>query len=197
VVANAIRHAGLRPDDRVTLSARLREDFARVEVSDLGPGFDPEKVKTRCAGLQMLGELASRWRVVCSDRRLSGERGGRQSLLVQPPAQVPHQPRLVLHRRRPVAPLSQPHTKARRVGRQLPFNPRDQPSPHTVNLGSASRSSRPHDSPPRTMRGLSTQRRHNTAVGINHAQAARFFPPSRARARCFCRAATILGYLDL
>jgi signal transduction histidine kinase len=60
VVANAIRHAGLRPDDRVTLSARLRKDFARVEVTDLGPGFDPEKLKTRGAGLQLLGELASR-----------------------------------------------------------------------------------------------------------------------------------------
>jgi two-component sensor histidine kinase len=68
VVANAIRHAGLRADDRVTLSARLRPDFARVEVSDLGPGFDPEKVKTRGAGLQTLGELASRWGVVCSDK---------------------------------------------------------------------------------------------------------------------------------
>jgi hypothetical protein len=67
VVANAIRHAGLRPDDRVTLSARLREDFARVEVTDLGPGFDPDKVKTRGAGLQLLGDLASRWGVVCSD----------------------------------------------------------------------------------------------------------------------------------
>src|SRR4051812_18662163 len=49
VVTNSIRHAGLKEDDRVVLAARLTRDFARVEVRDPGPGFDPD-VRHRAHG---------------------------------------------------------------------------------------------------------------------------------------------------
>ena len=65
-------------------------------------------------------------------RRLIRERGRLDPLLVEPPAQVRHQPDVVLHRRRPVAALGQPQPKARRVGRQNAFHPRDRQSPHTL-----------------------------------------------------------------
>lgn len=64
VVTNSIRHAGLRDEDRIVIAARLTEDFARVEVRDAGPGFDPD-VRHRATGygLRMLDLLASRWGV--------------------------------------------------------------------------------------------------------------------------------------
>jgi two-component sensor histidine kinase len=68
VVGNAVRHAGLRTDQRIVFFARLSEDFARVEVADQGHGFDPEVVETEGFGLRLLGKLASRWGVECTDR---------------------------------------------------------------------------------------------------------------------------------
>src|SRR4029453_840398 len=38
IVGNAVRHAGLRTDQRIVFFARLSEDFARVEVADPGGG---------------------------------------------------------------------------------------------------------------------------------------------------------------
>jgi anti-sigma regulatory factor (Ser/Thr protein kinase) len=63
VVANSVRHAGLRSDQRIVFFARLDDDFARVEVADPGMGFDPAAVKTDGYGLKLLGTLASRWGV--------------------------------------------------------------------------------------------------------------------------------------
>jgi anti-sigma regulatory factor (Ser/Thr protein kinase) len=68
VVGNAVRHAGLRGDQRIVFFARLAEDFARVEVADQGDGFDPEAVESEGFGLRLLGKLASRWGVECTDR---------------------------------------------------------------------------------------------------------------------------------
>jgi anti-sigma regulatory factor (Ser/Thr protein kinase) len=68
VVANAVRHAGVDPDQRIVFFARLGEDFARVEVADQGSGFDPESVETEGFGLRLLGKLANRWGVDCTDR---------------------------------------------------------------------------------------------------------------------------------
>ena len=68
IVGNAVRHAGLRTDQRIVFFARLAEDFARVEVADQGDGFDPERVKTEGFGLRLLAKLASRWGVDCNDR---------------------------------------------------------------------------------------------------------------------------------
>jgi anti-sigma regulatory factor (Ser/Thr protein kinase) len=68
IVGNAVRHAGLRADQRIVFFARLSEDFARVEVADQGEGFDPETVQTEGFGLRLLAKLASRWGVDCNDR---------------------------------------------------------------------------------------------------------------------------------
>jgi anti-sigma regulatory factor (Ser/Thr protein kinase) len=68
IVGNAVRHAGLRGDQRIVFFARLAEDFARVEVADQGEGFDPETVQTEGFGLRLLSKLASRWGCDCTDR---------------------------------------------------------------------------------------------------------------------------------
>jgi anti-sigma regulatory factor (Ser/Thr protein kinase) len=68
IVGNAVRHAGLRGDQRIVFFARLAEDFARVEVADQGEGFDPDAVQTEGFGLRLLGKLASRWGCDCTDR---------------------------------------------------------------------------------------------------------------------------------
>ena len=68
IVGNAVRHAGLRGDQRIVFFARLAEDYARVEVADQGGGFDPELVETEGFGLRLLSKLASDWGVDCTDR---------------------------------------------------------------------------------------------------------------------------------
>jgi two-component sensor histidine kinase len=68
IVGNAVRHAGLRGDQRIVFFARLAEDFARVEVADQGDGFDPESVQSEGFGLRLLAKLASRWGCDCTDR---------------------------------------------------------------------------------------------------------------------------------
>jgi two-component sensor histidine kinase len=68
IVGNAVRHAGLRGDQRIVFFARLAEDFARVEVADQGEGFDPDTVETEGFGLRLLAKLASRWGCDCTDR---------------------------------------------------------------------------------------------------------------------------------
>jgi anti-sigma regulatory factor (Ser/Thr protein kinase) len=63
-VTNSVRHAGLRPDDRIVLAARVTQDFVRVEVRDPGPGFDPDvRHGAPGYGLRMLDMLSSRWGV--------------------------------------------------------------------------------------------------------------------------------------
>ncbi len=72
LVTNSVRHARLRPDDRIVLAARLTPDFARIEIRDSGPGFDPEvRHGADGFGLRMLDTLSSRWGV---DRDDSGTR---------------------------------------------------------------------------------------------------------------------------
>jgi two-component sensor histidine kinase len=68
IIGNAVRHAGLRTDQRIVFFARLSEDFARVEVADQGAGFEPETVQTEGFGLRLLAKLASRWGVDCNER---------------------------------------------------------------------------------------------------------------------------------
>jgi signal transduction histidine kinase len=63
IVSNAVRHAGLRTDQRIVFFARLNDDFARVEVADPGMGFDPDRVETDGYGLKLLDKLAGRWGV--------------------------------------------------------------------------------------------------------------------------------------
>ena len=69
VVTNSIRHAGLAEDDRIVLAARLTDDWARVEVRDGGPGFDPDvRHGAPGYGLRMLDMLAARWGVDADDQ---------------------------------------------------------------------------------------------------------------------------------
>jgi two-component sensor histidine kinase len=64
VVTNSIRHAGMGPDDRIVLAARLGHNFARIEVRDSGPGFEADvRHGSPGFGLRMLDMLASRWGV--------------------------------------------------------------------------------------------------------------------------------------
>jgi anti-sigma regulatory factor (Ser/Thr protein kinase) len=64
LIANAIRHAGLRSDQQIVFAARFVGDFIRVEVHDPGPGFDVATgLGGRGFGLRMVEKLASRWGV--------------------------------------------------------------------------------------------------------------------------------------
>lgn len=64
LIANAIRHAQLTPDQQITFAARFVADFIRVEVHDPGPGFDLERTRGgKGFGLRMVDKLASRWGV--------------------------------------------------------------------------------------------------------------------------------------
>jgi anti-sigma regulatory factor (Ser/Thr protein kinase) len=83
ILGNAVRHADLRDDQRIVFFARLGEDFAHVEVADQGAGFDPEAVQSEGFGLRLLGKLATRWGVDCTDRGCKvwfevDRRGGRR-----------------------------------------------------------------------------------------------------------------------
>jgi anti-sigma regulatory factor (Ser/Thr protein kinase) len=62
VVANAVRHAGLGPSDRILFFCHFEPDFARVEVADSGVGFDPHDVHFGF-GLRLVDKLASDWGV--------------------------------------------------------------------------------------------------------------------------------------
>lgn len=76
LVTNAIRHAGLSPDDWIELVVEVGSDQVRVEVRDPGPGFDPARLsRSKQAptqfggpsrtgwGLEFLRRIASRWGV--------------------------------------------------------------------------------------------------------------------------------------
>ena len=64
LVTNAVRHSGLPDTARIVLAARLTPDFARIEVRDSGPGFDPDvRHDGDGFGLRMLDALAARWGV--------------------------------------------------------------------------------------------------------------------------------------
>ena len=68
-VTNCVRHAGLSPEDRIVLAARITPDFVRVEVRDPGPGFDAGvRHGASGYGLRMLDMLSSRWGVDRDDR---------------------------------------------------------------------------------------------------------------------------------
>jgi anti-sigma regulatory factor (Ser/Thr protein kinase) len=68
LVTNAIRHAGLGPDDTVQLVLLMEDRSLRVEVHDPGSGFRPRKPVPDPArpsgwGLYLVEELADRWGV--------------------------------------------------------------------------------------------------------------------------------------
>jgi anti-sigma regulatory factor (Ser/Thr protein kinase) len=68
LVTNAIRHAALRPGDRISLVVDVTEPALRVEVSDPGQGFEyaepvPDPTRPSGWGLYLVAELADRWGV--------------------------------------------------------------------------------------------------------------------------------------
>jgi anti-sigma regulatory factor (Ser/Thr protein kinase) len=70
VVSNAVVHGSKGRDARIRLEAKTRGDRLRVEVSDDGPGFDPQDALTKPGfGLRLIRDLSARWGV---DRESSG-----------------------------------------------------------------------------------------------------------------------------
>ena len=68
LVTNAVRHAGLRAEDRIRLLVHRRGAVLRVEVHDPGSGFElrtpaPDPTRTSGWGLYLVDELADRWGV--------------------------------------------------------------------------------------------------------------------------------------
>jgi anti-sigma regulatory factor (Ser/Thr protein kinase) len=68
LVTNAIRHAALRPGDRISLVVAVSGAALRVEVSDPGQGFEyaepaPDPTRPSGWGLYLVAELADRWGV--------------------------------------------------------------------------------------------------------------------------------------
>lgn len=70
LVTNAVRHAGVGPDELVVLHLAAADGVARAEVCDGGPGFEPlERTPGPDGGfgLMLLRTLASRWGVEVGD----------------------------------------------------------------------------------------------------------------------------------
>jgi anti-sigma regulatory factor (Ser/Thr protein kinase) len=68
LVTNAIRHAGMTPEDSIRLAVRVADDNVRVEVADNGRGFTPQSLPSDPRrpsgwGLYLVEELAQRWGV--------------------------------------------------------------------------------------------------------------------------------------
>jgi anti-sigma regulatory factor (Ser/Thr protein kinase) len=77
LVTNAMRHAGLTPEDWIDLVVDIGGDRVRVEVRDPGPGFDPARLPASKQapahtdgpaprggwGLEFLRRIAARWGV--------------------------------------------------------------------------------------------------------------------------------------
>ena len=62
IVANSVRHAAGTTE--VHVAATLEPGYARVEVLDAGPGFDPEiRHDSQGYGLRLVDKLATRWGV--------------------------------------------------------------------------------------------------------------------------------------
>jgi anti-sigma regulatory factor (Ser/Thr protein kinase) len=60
LLANAIKHAG---GAEVRFAATLAPGYARVEVLDSGPGFEPDAASGKGFGLRLVDKLSSRWGV--------------------------------------------------------------------------------------------------------------------------------------
>ena len=71
LVTNSVRHSGVGPAGSVGLQVRVRPERVRVEISDPGPGFEPEVRpptpndldRTGGWGLFLVDELTEGWGV--------------------------------------------------------------------------------------------------------------------------------------
>jgi anti-sigma regulatory factor (Ser/Thr protein kinase) len=73
IVTNALRHAGMDAGDSLVVAVDISPNRVRVEVSDQGPGFDPDALEAPTAervggwGLHLVQQLADRWGVDRND----------------------------------------------------------------------------------------------------------------------------------
>ena len=69
LVTNSVVHAGLSPDEAITVTVTVQSGLARSEVRDRGPGFEPPREpapKPDLAGgwgLYIVNRVADRWGV--------------------------------------------------------------------------------------------------------------------------------------
>ena len=68
VVTNSVKHAGAGPDDSITMEVVIRPDAVRIEVSDLGDGFEqptpnPDPEQDSGWGLFLVEQIADDWGV--------------------------------------------------------------------------------------------------------------------------------------
>lgn len=68
-VKNSVQHAGVGPEDSIGLKIAVRDDRVRIEVTDQGPGFEPDPSRpgedeATGWGLFLIDQLSDRWGVV-------------------------------------------------------------------------------------------------------------------------------------
>jgi anti-sigma regulatory factor (Ser/Thr protein kinase) len=69
VVTNSVKHAGLTATQPVDLEIGLATERLRIEITDEGPGFDPDRVQpdpnetAGSWGLVLVDQLSDRWGV--------------------------------------------------------------------------------------------------------------------------------------
>jgi anti-sigma regulatory factor (Ser/Thr protein kinase) len=67
-VKNSVQHAGVGPEDSIGLKIAVRPEIVRIEVTDQGPGFEPDASRpdedeVSGWGLFLIDQLADRWGV--------------------------------------------------------------------------------------------------------------------------------------
>jgi anti-sigma regulatory factor (Ser/Thr protein kinase) len=68
-VKNSVQHAGVGPEDSIGLKIAVRPQTVRIEVTDDGPGFEPDASRpdedeVSGWGLFLIDQLADRWGVM-------------------------------------------------------------------------------------------------------------------------------------
>jgi len=71
IVSNSVRHASLDESDAIQVRVRGSDSTLHIDVTDPGPGFDPERLERAESeggwGLRLLDRLATRWGVEPND----------------------------------------------------------------------------------------------------------------------------------
>jgi anti-sigma regulatory factor (Ser/Thr protein kinase) len=67
-VKNSVQHAGVGPEDSIGLKIAVRPEIVRIEVTDHGPGFEPDASRpdedeVTGWGLFLIDQLSDRWGV--------------------------------------------------------------------------------------------------------------------------------------
>jgi anti-sigma regulatory factor (Ser/Thr protein kinase) len=71
-VKNSVQHAGVGPEDSIGLKIAVRPEIVRIEVTDQGPGFEPDASRpdedeVSGWGLFLIDQLSDRWGVKQED----------------------------------------------------------------------------------------------------------------------------------